>query len=254
MRSQLTSVDIVVPVYNEEKVLAQNIRILHAYLSKASVYDWTIIIADNASIDNTSSVAKNLGHELNRLRYMHINKKGRGLALKRVFCASQADIVSYMDIDLSTNLKYFNLLIDGLTCGFDVATGSRLLTASQVKRSFKREFLSRSYNSLIHLLFGNRFSDAQCGFKAIRTAIARRLIPYVQNEHWFFDTELLLLAEKSGYRILDVPVQWIDDLDSRVDLIPTIMEDLRGLLRMRRSISRMTQSCRRLSHLHLDQV
>ena len=106
---------------------------------------------------------------------------------------------------------------------------------AHVRRRLKREVLSRAYNALVHLLFRANFSDAQCGFKAIRADVARRLLPLVVDDGWFFDTELLLLAERDGCRIHEVPVDWIEDLDSRVDLVPTICGDLRGLWRMRRA-------------------
>jgi hypothetical protein len=136
-------------------------------------------------------------------------------------------------VDLSTNLKFFPLLIHGITIGYDLATGSRLLQASHTKRSLKREVISRGYNCLVKALFWNRFSDAQCGFKAVRREVALRLMPHTQNTNWFFDTELMLLAEKHGFSIFEVPVDWIEDLDTRVKIVSTALEDVRGLLRMR---------------------
>jgi glycosyltransferase involved in cell wall biosynthesis len=191
------------------------------------------VIADNGSTDGTLAVAETLARTYSEVTVLHVPTKGRGGALRAAWSASRADVVSYMDVDLSTNLRFFPLLLHGIALGYDVAIGSRLLQASQTHRSPKREALSRVYNGLVKLLFLNRFSDAQCGFKAVRRVVAEQLLPLVENTHWFFDTELLLLAERRGYTIFEVPVEWIEDLDTRVKIVPTIVDDLRGLLRVR---------------------
>jgi hypothetical protein len=145
------------------------------------------------------------------------------------------DIVSYMDVDLSTGLEAFPSLIGAIAeNGYDVAIGSRLHPRSEVRRSLKRRTLTRGYNILIKAMLRTRFSDAQCGFKAISREVAERVLPRIQNNNWFFDTELLILAEKMSYRIKDVPVRWIEDTDTRVKISGTISEDVQGLIRMRR--------------------
>jgi glycosyltransferase involved in cell wall biosynthesis len=165
---------------------------------------------------------------------MHLEEKGRGRALKAAWLASEADVVAYMDVDLSTNLWSFLPLVAPLATGHsDVAIGSRLLRGEMVTRQWKRELISRCYNLLIKAMFGNGFSDAQCGFKAIKRTVAKELLPWVEDDEWFFDTELLLLAEERGYRVSEVPVDWIEDLDSRVDIASTALEDVKGLLRVR---------------------
>ncbi len=230
---QDSSVEIVVPVYNEEACLAASIERLRAHLVATCPQPWTITIADNASSDRTPAIAARLARDP-RIDFLRLERKGRGFALRTAFLRSRAAIVCYMDVDLSTNLRFFNLLLAGLACGFDIAIGSRLLRAAQVRqRRLYREVLSRGYNLLIKGLFWTGFSDAQCGFKGLRTEVARRLLPEVENENWFFDTELLLLAEHHGFRIFELPVEWTDDLDSRVNVLPTVLEDLQGLLRMR---------------------
>jgi glycosyltransferase involved in cell wall biosynthesis len=166
---------------------------------------------------------------------MHLKEKGRGRALKTAWSASEADVVAYMDVDLSTNLWSFLPLVAPLATGHsDVAIGSRLLRGAMVTRQWKRELISRCYNLLIKAMFGNGFSDAQCGFKAIKRSVAQELLPWVEDNEWFFDTELLLLAEERGYRISEVPVDWIEDLDSRVDITSTALEDIKGLFRVRK--------------------
>jgi len=229
----MPTVDIVIPVYNEAEGLASSVGTLVEFLRGVTLFEASVVIADNASTDGTLEVARALEREHPMVTALHVSQKGRGGALHAAWSASRADVVSYMDVDLSTNLRFFPLLIHGLSLGYDVAIGSRLLQASQTQRSLKREALSRTYNGLVKLMFLNRFSDAQCGFKALRGDVARALLPLVENRAWFFDTELLLQAERRGYKIFEVPVEWIEDLDSRVRIVPTIAEDVGGLIRMR---------------------
>lgn len=230
------TVDIVIPVYNEEDCLQKNVLILHSYLEKAADFTWNIIIADNASTDGSSQIAAYLSSKYKNIRHIHSPVKGRGCSLRKAFLSSKADIVCYMDVDLSTNLPCLNPLIKGIASGSDISVGSRLLRTSRNKRRLTREIVSRIYNFLVKCLFLNSFSDAQCGFKALRTDVARHLVPLVKNNNWFFDTELLLLAEHHKYRIFEIPVEWIEDIKTKVRMPKTILEDLAGLLRMRFSI------------------
>lgn len=227
--------DVVIPVYNEERALPRSIEELRRFLTDNIAYDWRIVIADNASTDSTLEIARALASQDERVTYLHLDEKGRGRALRRAWLTSDADVLSYMDVDLSTNLAAFPPLVDSIVCGgYDLAIGSRLLPGARVKRQWKRELTSRMYNLLIKLMFPRRrFSDAQCGFKAISRQAAHDLVPLVVNNEWFFDSELLLRAEQRGYRIAEVPVEWIEDLDTRVDVIRTALEDIRGLIRVR---------------------
>ncbi|NJP89087.1 bifunctional glycosyltransferase family 2/GtrA family protein [Nonomuraea sp. FMUSA5-5] len=228
-------VEVVVPVYNEQRALRASIARLHTYLTQNFPYGFRITIADNASTDDTWQLATELARELPHVRAVHLDEKGRGRALRTVWSRSEADVVSYMDVDLSTDLDAFLPLVAPLLTGHsDLAIGTRLARAARVERGPKREFISRSYNLLLRLGMGARFSDAQCGFKAVRTEIAQALLPGVEDEQWFFDTELLLLAERHGLRIHEVPVDWVDDPDSRVDIVQTALDDLRGLVRVAR--------------------
>ncbi|MER5643339.1 bifunctional glycosyltransferase family 2/GtrA family protein [Streptosporangium sp. NPDC002524] len=232
-------VEIVVPVHNEQRVLGESVRRLHAYLTRTFPYGFRITIADNASTDATWRIATALGHELSHVRALRLEDKGRGRALRRAWSESDADVVGYMDVDLSTDLDAFLPLVAPLLSGHsDLAIGTRLSRGSNVVRGPKREFVSRTYNLLLRSAMGARFSDAQCGFKAVRTEIAQALLPAVEDEEWFFDTELLLLAERHGLRIHEVPVDWVDDPDSRVDIVRTAVDDLRGMARVaRRTLS-----------------
>ena len=228
------TIEIVLPIYNEEEELETNTKKLHDFLNKnLKNYLWKIIIADNASTDMSLAKAKKITMTLKNVDLVHLREKGRGRAVKKVWSESKAQIVSYMDIDLSTDLKNFQPLLTSLDSGYDIAIGSRLLPSSHVsKRPLKREVLSRGYNILIKALFGVRFSDAQCGFKAVKTSVAQKLIPQIKDNSWFFDSELLIIGEKIGYKIFQQPVNWIDNPGSTVRVLKTVYGDLKGLWRL----------------------
>jgi glycosyltransferase involved in cell wall biosynthesis len=227
--------DIILPVYNEAHVLADSVGKLRNYLNEHQFpYTWRVAVADNASTDETLRVAERLADTHDDVGVIHLDQKGRGRALKKAWLESDADAMSYMDIDLSTDLEALLPLARAvLEEGYDVATGSRMTKGSNIVRSLKRETTSRGFIALIKVFFLSSLSDTQCGFKAISRQAAHELLPRVENNEWFFDTELLLLAEKGGYRVKDIPVHWIEDTDSRVNVLKTVMEDLQGLARMR---------------------
>jgi len=228
-------VEIVIPVYNEERALRPCIAKLRAYLTETFPYRWQITVADNASKDRTWEIAQELTREYPDVRALHLDQKGRGRALRAAWLSSDADIVSYMDVDLSTGLNAFLPMIAAIAVGHShLGTGSRLMHGARITRQFKRELTSRVYNGLINLTFRNGFSDAQCGFKAMRRTLAAEMLPYVENQEWFFDSELLLLTEERNLRVVEIPVDWDEDLDSRVNIRKTATEDIQGLLRVRR--------------------
>ena len=226
-------VDIVLPVYNEAATLRASVLRLHTFLTERFPLSWRITIADNASTDGTWDLAQGLAEELDGVHALHLDRKGRGRALREAWSASESPVVAYMDVDLSTELEALLPLVAPLVSGHsDLAIGSRLAHGARVVRGPKREVISRGYNLLLKLTLRSGFSDAQCGFKAIRTDVARRLLPLVEDDAWFFDTELLVLAEHNGLRIHEVPVDWVDDADSRVDVVRTASADLQGIWRM----------------------
>jgi len=238
---KVLQVDVVVPVRNEERDLVPSIRRLVAYLRESFPFTARVTIADNGSTDATWTLATGLARELAEVRAVHMELAGRGRALRAIWSASDAEVLAYMDVDLSTDLNALLPLVAPLLSGHsDLAIGTRLARGSRVIRGPKRELISRGYNVLLHTLMGARFSDAQCGFKAIRRDQARALLPLTQDTGWFFDTELLVLAERAGLRIHEVPVDWIDDLDSRVDIIGTALADLRGMARLGAGFARGT--------------
>jgi putative flippase GtrA len=227
------TVDVVVPVYNEQSALKRSIRSLHRYLGSEFPFDWRIVIADNASTDATPAIAAALAADLPGVEVLRMDRKGRGRALRKAWLRSDARIVAYMDVDLSTDLRGLLPLVAPLLSGHsDVAIGSRLAHGARVVRGPKRELISRSYNRILHTVLRARFSDAQCGFKAMTAEAARRLLGDVHDDGWFFDTELLVLAQRRGLRIHEVPVDWVDDPDSRVDIVRTAVDDLRGVARL----------------------
>lgn len=227
-------VDVVVPVYNEERDLGPSIRKLHAFLRASFPFSSVITIADNASKDGTLALANQLATELPGVRVLHLDQKGRGRALRAAWSKSGAQVVAYMDVDLSTDLKALLPLVAPIVSGHsDLATGSRLARGSRTKRGPKREFISRSYMLILRLLLGAGFTDAQCGFKAVRASVARELVNIVEDNTWFFDTELLILAQRRGLRLHEVPVDWTDDPDSRVAIVRTAIDDLKGVWRLR---------------------
>ncbi|MSQ22436.1 MAG: glycosyltransferase family 2 protein [Dehalococcoidia bacterium] len=228
------SIDIVIPVLNEERDLPRCVAKLRQFLAGAIPNPWHIVIADNGSDDATPQVSRDLMKEHPNVGYLRLEQRGRGRALKKAWLESQADMVSYMDVDLSTDLSAFSPMVKALEEGYDLAVGSRLARGARVhQRKLQREITSRGYNMLIKSMFLTRFSDAQCGFKAMTRAAAQALLPHVKDTGWFFDSELLIIAEKRGFRIKDVPVTWTDDPDTRVRVVRTAMKDVQGLLRLR---------------------
>jgi glycosyltransferase involved in cell wall biosynthesis len=228
-------VNITIPVFNEEKRLARCLPRLHSFLARQRTSPWEIVVANNGSTDRTQTIAEQFGREYAGVRVMWIPEKGRGGALKKAWLASGADILSYMDVDLATDLEAFPALIEAVAArGFDLAIGSRLLPDSRTNRGWKREVISRCYIWMVRSSAHAHFSDAQCGFKALNRQAAQSLLPQVRDTGWFFDTELLVLAERLGYRIGEIPVHWTDDPDTRVHIFNTAVADLKGLMRLRR--------------------
>ncbi len=233
--------DLVVPVFNEEDDLERSVRRLHAHLRGGFPYPFRITVADNASTDATPRIAAALAGELPEVRSLRLEEKGRGRALRAAWSRSSAPVLAYVDVDLSTELSALLPLVAPLISGHsDLAIGTRLAPGARVVRGPKRELLSRGYNTLLRSTLAVGFSDAQCGFKAVRREVAERLVPLVRDEEWFFDTELLVIAERAGLRIHEVPVDWVDDPDSRVDILATVLADLRGIARIGTALARGT--------------
>ncbi|WP_263249046.1 bifunctional glycosyltransferase family 2/GtrA family protein [Saccharopolyspora rosea] len=230
------TVDVVVPVHNEERSLPGCVEVLSRHLRENFPFQWSITVVDNASTDATLRVARELAEATDQVRVLHLDRKGRGLALRTAWGYSDADVVVYMDVDLSTGLDALLPLVAPLVNGHsDLAIGSRLAPGARTVRGGKRELISRCYNRMIRWTHGARFTDAQCGFKAARTDVVRPLLDHVADDSWFFDTELLLLAEHNGLRVHEVPVDWVEDVDTRVKVARTAFDDVAGLIRVARA-------------------
>lgn len=228
-------IDVVIPCYNEVGVLRWSVETTLALFARHPYYDWRVVIADNGSNDGTGELARELEREYSQVQALILEIKGRGLALKQAWTQSDADVVAYMDVDLSTDIEHLPHLVERVASGTcDVSIGSRRARGAQTQRGFKREFTSRAYIALIRLTFPRlRITDAQCGFKALSRRAVDELVPRIQNRMWFFDTELLVLAHRAGMPIREMPVRWREDPDTKVKIVSTAIEDIRGLLRMR---------------------
>jgi glycosyltransferase involved in cell wall biosynthesis len=230
----MATVDLVIPCYNEAHVLAGSVERTLSFLGDHPEHEWRIVVADNASTDRTLEVARELeAQHPGAVVALHIPVKGRGLALRTAWLTSDADVHAYMDVDLSTDLGHLSALVDPLAADeADLSYGSRLASESETERGWRREVISRSYVQILRWGGGLRVSDAQCGFKAIRREVARSLLPVVEDTGFFFDSELLIVAQRNGYRLCEVSVKWTDDPDSRVNVWKTALSDLRGLWRL----------------------
>jgi len=232
-------VDIVIPVLNEAQVLERSVRTVREFLRAHLPYAYQIVIVDNSSLDGTADIGRRLAADLPDVTFLHLDQRGRGRALRHAWTRSDADVLCYMDVDLSTELEALPPLVDAvLNEGYDIATGSRLMKESRITRSLNRELISRCYNIFVKAILFTSFSDAQCGFKAVSRKVVDEIVPEIKDESWFFDTELLVLAEKQGYTIKDIPVRWVEDDDSRVKIVPTAWDDIKGIFRVRWLLTR----------------
>jgi len=228
-------VDILLPVYNEEHVLEKSVTTLRQFLQEnVTDFQWMITVGDNASTDGTMAVAQDLEKRFEDVRVFHLDQKGRGRMVKYAWQKSEADVLTYMDIDLSTDLNAFPPLVRAILDGYDVAIGSRQYKGADVKRGFKREAISRGYIWMLKILLRFPYTDAQCGFKAVSRKLVNELFPRIEDNEWFFDTELLYLAHRNGFPVKELPVRWIEDTDSRVKIMRTAWLDIKGIFRMRR--------------------
>ena len=234
MSNKLKSVDIVLPVYNGQEDLEKSVKTIIKFFKAVKFsYNWNIIISDNASTDKTPQIAKTLSKKYPRVHHLRLTQKGRGIAVRTAWMQSKADIVSFMDVDLAVDLEAFPRLVNEVAKGADICIGSRFLKDSKVKRSLKREILSRGYNTLLKIIFQNKFSDAQCGFKAFNTKTVKEVLVKVKDNEWFFDTELLVKAERAGYKIKEIPFVWTEGPSTTVKLIKTSIRLLRKAIEFR---------------------
>ncbi len=227
-------INITIPVFNEEKILNESIRKIFLFCQGNIQDNFKIVIANNGSVDNTENVAKKICKDNKEIEYLFIKKKGRGNAIKTSWLKINANIYSYMDIDLSTDLKAFPKMVNEIIKGYDIVVGSRFIKKSRVKRQLHRTVLSRVYNLFVQKLFHTKIKDMQCGFKVVNKKVVNNLLKRTRNDEWFFDTELLLLAEKEGYKIKEMPIEWSEHSDTKVKIIKTIINYIIGLIKLKR--------------------
>jgi glycosyltransferase involved in cell wall biosynthesis len=236
-RATVPVLDVVVPVFNEDAHLEWSLRRLHGHLVDSFPHSFQITVADNASTDTTLRIAERLARELPGLKVLRFQERGRGNALRHVWLHSPSPVLAYVEAGMSIDLAAVAPLLAPLISGHsDLAIGTRLARTSSATGCHRSTSVSRSYNILLHLVLGARFSDAQCGFKAIRADVVHRILPHVRDDAWFFDTELLVIAERCGLRIHEVPVDWIDNPDPSIDVVRTALADLRGIARLARDL------------------
>ena len=233
LRRPPPQLEIVIPVHNEAQQLAASVIALRSYLDRQFPLTTVVTVVDNASTDDSWTIATGLAASLRGVQALRLGQRGRGRALRAAWAESHSPVVAYMDVDLATGLEALLPLVAPLLTGHsDVAIGTRLAPGAQVVRGARREIISRAYNLVLKTALANACSDAQCGFKALRREVVDVLLPLVDDEAWFFDTELLITAQRLGLRIHEVPVDWVDDLDSRVAVARTAWLDLCGVARM----------------------
>ncbi len=234
---------IAIPVYNEESILAENAIKLYDFLKKNIFDDWQIIIADNNSIDQTGKIGQDLEKSLGGIKYLHIPQKGKGRAIRAAWESVNSDIYVFMDADLATDLSTLPDLISAIGReNYDLAAGARFHKDSKVKRSLLRKFISRAYRFILRLALRSKIKDAPCGFKAVNYKVIKNILPQIKNNEWFFDTEMIVLAEKQNYRVKEIPVIWTEHKKigrrSRVSFLKVSLGYLKEIWRLKKSHAR----------------
>lgn len=231
---------IAVPAYNEGKIIEANILKLAEFAGQKIKDEWVVVVADNASLDNTAEIVKRMALKFLPIKYLFVPEKGKGHAIKAAWESELADIYIFMDADLSTDISALPELIEKIKAGNDLAVGSRYLADSKVTRSIWRIIFSRFYFFILKMLIGLKSSDAPCGFKAINSKTKDIILPQVENLEWFFDSELLILSEKNNFLISEVPVVWRDIRESndksRVNPFVVGWDYLKEVIRLKKSI------------------
>jgi glycosyltransferase involved in cell wall biosynthesis len=227
-------IELVLPVFNEEDVIEDSVVTLNRFMEKNCKFPWQITVFSNGSTDNTVEIGNQLSRRFSRVNFVHIPERGKAKAYKSIWPSSQASIVGFMDADLSTELEAIPKCIDAIKNGADIAIGDRHTVGALIERSLKRTMLSRGYNMLIKLLFPHtKVRDAHCGFKFLKKSVARSLLPHIRDDCWFFDTELLMLAEQTGHKIEQIPVLWVERKASKVRVTRVVTDYLFNLLKLR---------------------
>ncbi|WP_054112469.1 glycosyltransferase [Marinagarivorans algicola] len=232
------NIEITIPVLNEEETLLAQIETIIQYLSVNDVapgYSLSLVIADNGSTDGTQDIAVDLAKKYTCVKYIRLEERGVGRALKASWTQSCADIVGYMDLDLATDLKHLKVAFASFDNGSELVTGSRLARGAKViGRTPLRSFTSRVFNLIVQTWFGSSFSDGMCGFKFLkRNILASLMAGGAKSDGWFFATELLVVADALKLSIKDLPVEWTDDPNSKVKITKLTVEYLKAMKRLK---------------------
>lgn len=231
---------IVIPIYNEEKILEKNILRLYNFLQNNNLENWQIVIADNASTDQSEKIGQKLNTNYQQIGYLKIPKRGKGIAIRTAWKKySDADIFTFIDADLSTDITFLPNLINAIAKeNYDIAIGDRFDKNSKVKRNLKRNIISLGYRFILKISLKTKINDLPCGFKAINKKILDNIVPLVKNNTWFFDSEIVLLAEKMGYKIKKIPIIWQENREKQnnTPLWSIIKEYLKEILRLKKEL------------------
>ncbi len=228
-----TLFSLILPAYNEEKNLENAVRAAGKELEGA---DYEIIIAEDGSSDRTPEIAERLSKKFARVLWLHSDKKlGRGRALCNAFSQARGKFVAYMDVDLATNPGHLKQMLEELEKGTEVVVGSRYLHESNSKRAPIRLVLSKGFNSIVKIMLGSEISDHQCGFKGFRKSAALELCSLARDSHWFWDTEVLVLAQRKGMKIVELPVEWHEDRkgETKINFRRDVLEMAAAAVKMR---------------------
>lgn len=231
---------IVIPAFNEESVLKQSVLKIFDFCESNLPDAYQIIIADNKSTDQTAKIGRALAQRLRPVDYLYVGLKGKGAAIRSGFSKYSADIYCFMDADLATDLSALPLLIKGINQGWDVVIGSRFAKESKVRRSLPRKIFSWGYHAIAKIFLNLKIKDLPCGFKGINQKVKENVLPQVRNNEWFFDSELVVLAEKQGYKIKEIPISWSDPRKgrdkSRVRTLPLAINYLKEIIALRKRL------------------
>jgi len=220
--SQGVEVSVVLPAYNEADTIEETVTItldsLAAFLPAGS---FEVIVAEDGCADRTPEIATRMAETDDRVRHVHSDERlGRGGALERAFRAADGETLVYFDTDLATDMKHLEELVERVRSGdADVATGSRWVPGREADRPAKRGIPSRGFNGLVRVVLRSDLLDHQCGFKAFDREALFAILDDVEDDHWFWDTEVLVRAQRAGYRVEEFPVEWTPKGDSKVDLV-----------------------------------
>jgi len=236
---------VVLPARNEELIIRDNVLRLYEYMQGAFPNDdWKIVVSDNNSSDRTAEIVKELAEKHARIEYLLVTVVGKGAAVKNAWEKYSSDVYMFMDSDLATDIHGIPMLVEPLRLETsDIACGSRFLRESAVERSLIRRVTSFGYRLVVKLLLSIKVRDLPCGFKAINEKAKKALLSKIESDGWFFDSELIILGEKLGLRVQEIPVRWREPIEtgrkSKVKIISLSIEYVKEVVKIRKRLQKM---------------